>query len=73
MDRKEAISRVTHINAEGHKVIRVKEVVRDWLSQVEWQLDELEGRTGIRGGEDDPASVVQRYVRYQYHLLIKIN
>lgn len=61
-----------HINAEGHEVVRVEEVVRDWLSQVEGQLDELEGRAGIRGGEDDPAPVVHhRYVCRQYHLSIK--
>lgn len=59
----------THIDAEGGEVVRVVEVVRDWLSQVEGQLDELEGGAGIRGGEDDPAAVVHdRNVRRQYHL-----
>lgn len=44
-------------------------MVRDWLIQVEGQLDELEGRAGIRGGEDDPASIVHhRDVCCQNHL-----
>lgn len=65
---------MTHIDAEGHEVVRVEEVVRDRLSQVEGQLDELEGGAGIRGGEDDPASVVHhRYVCRQYNLSIKID
>ncbi len=64
---------MTHIDAEGHEVVRVEEVVCDWLSQVEGQLDELKSGAGVRGGEDDPASVVQHwYVGCQYHLSIKI-
>lgn len=67
-----AVSCVTHIDAEGHEVVGVEEVVGDWLSQVEGQLDEPEGGAGIRGREDDPAWVVHhRYVRCQYHLSIK--
>lgn len=63
---------MTHIDAEGHEVVGVEEVVGDWLSQVEGQLDEPEGGAGIRGGEDDPAWVVHHwYIRCQYHLLIK--
>lgn len=59
----------THIDAEGGEVVRVVEVVRDWLSQVEGQLDELESGAGIRGSEDDPATVVHdRNVRCEYHL-----
>lgn len=71
---RKASSRETHIDAEGNEVVRVEEVVRDWLSQVEGQLDELEGRARIRGGEDDPASVVHhRDVCCQYHLSVKID
>lgn len=66
--------RMTHIDAESHEVIGVEEVVRDWLSQVEGQLDELKGRASIRGGEDDAASVVQHgYICCQYHLSIEIH
>ncbi len=65
---------MAHIDAESHQVIRVEEVVCDWLSQVERKLDELEGRAGVCGGEDDPTSVVHHwYVCCQYHLSIKIN
>lgn len=64
---------MTHIDAEGHEVVGVEEVVRDRLSQVEGQLDELEGRAGVRGGEDDPARVVHhRDVRCQNHLSVQI-
>lgn len=49
----------THINAEGHKIVRVGEVVHDWLRQVKGQLDELEGCTSIRGGEDNPTWIVK--------------
>lgn len=60
---------MTHINAESNKVVRVEEVVRDWLSQVEGQLDKFEGCASICGCEDDPASVVHhRNVGCQYHL-----
>lgn len=63
---------MTNINAEGHEVVRIEEVVRDSLSQVEGKLDELEGRSGVRGGEDDPSWVIHhRYICCQYHLSIK--
>lgn len=60
---------VTHVDAECSQVVRVVEVVRDWLSQVEGQLDEPEGGGGVCGGEDNPTPVVHdRDVRHQYHL-----
>lgn len=69
--RKTAVS-VTHIDTEGRQVVRVEEVVCDWLNQVEWQLDEFEGGAGISRGEDDAPSVFQhRDVSCQYHLWIK--
>lgn len=61
--------RGTHVDAQGHEVVWIEEVVRDWLGQVEGQLDELEGRAGIGGGEDDSASVVHHgYICRQDHL-----
>lgn len=60
---------VTHVDAECSQVARVLEVVRDWLSEVEGQLDELEGGSSIHGGKDNPALVIHhRDVRHQYHL-----
>lgn len=68
-ERKKVVSCGTHINAQGHKVVRVEEVICDWLCQVEGQLNELESCTGICGGEDNPTWIFQhRYVCCQYHL-----
>ena len=61
-----------HVDAEGHQVVGAEEVVGDWPSQVEGQLDELEGGACVPGGEDDPAGVVDDgRVRSQDHLSLK--
>lgn len=48
-----------HVDAEGHQVVGVEEVVGDGLSQVEGQLDEPERCPGVCGGEDDPTRVAK--------------
>lgn len=74
MERQKVVSCVTHVNAQAHKVVRVEEVICDWLNQVERQLNELERCTCIGGGKDNPTWIVQhRYVCCQYHLSVKVN